>query len=271
LILNPSNKNYKRASEFDINKIELLISKLLDQNNEYIRKNKILFDKIKKISNREVATELKIAIKLSEEVNRQIESANKKIREVHLSQNQNTFTKEKTGLESVQKEEEYKIESFNFKKIGIIRTPYINDAPYQPVNEDRGIFYIEVDPKYKEGLNKLSKFNYIYVIYYIHLIKKKLSMTLSTPWTNNIRVGVFASRSPVRPNLIGLSVVRIKKIKKNRIFTSGLDVFDGTPLIDLKPYVKDLDSKPDANYGWIADIDDYEHLLLHIKGIPHNY
>jgi len=50
-----------------------------------------------------------------------------------------------------------------------------------------------------------------------------------------------------------------------------LDVFDRTPLLDIKPYIKDLDSKPDANYGWIEKIDDYEHLLLHIKGVPHSY
>jgi tRNA (adenine37-N6)-methyltransferase len=168
-------------------------------------------------------------------------------------------------------EEKYNTESFNFKKIGIIRTPYRNDAPYQPVYEDKGTFYIEVDTQYAMGLKKLSKFHYVYVIYYMNMVKKKLSMTLSIPWIDSIRVGVFASRSPVRPNPIGLSIVRIKKIKKNKIFTSGLDVFDGTPLLDLKPYVKDLDSKSDANYGWVTDIDDYDHLIQHIKGIPHDY
>ncbi len=174
---------------------------------------------------------------------------------------------------SVKKEKVYhEPESFNFKQIGIIRTPYIDNAPYQPVDEDKGTFCIEVDSQYIKGLNKLSKFRYIYVLYCIHRINRKLSMNVSTPWNEGgKRVGVFASRSPVRPNPIGLSVVSIKKIKDNKIFTSGLDVFDGTPLLDLKPYVKDLDSKPDANYGWIADINDYEHLTLHIRGIPHNH
>jgi len=82
---------------------------------------------------------------------------------------------------------------------------------------------------------------------------------------------VFASRSPVRPNCIGLSIVRIKRIINNEILTSGLDVFDGTPLLDIKPYIKDLDVKIDANYGWIEEIGDREHLFLHIKGIPHDY
>ena len=98
-----------------------------------------------------------------------------------------------------------------------------------------------------------------------------MSMTVSPPWTGGARVGVFASRSPVRPNSIGLSIVRIKKIIDNKVFTSGLDVFDGTPLLDIKPYIKDLDSKSDANYGWIKEIDGDEHLHLHIKGIPHDY
>jgi len=62
-----------------------------------------------------------------------------------------------------------------------------------------------------------------------------------------------------------------KRIVNSKIFTSGLDVFDKTPLLDIKPYIKDLDSKSDANHGWVADIDDYKHLLLHIKGIPHTY
>ena len=48
-------------------------------------------------------------------------------------------------------------------------------------------------------------------------------------------------------------------------------MFDGTPLLDIKPYIKDLDTKDDANYGWIEDMDDREHLLLHIRGIPHDY
>ncbi len=182
-----------------------------------------------------------------------------------------TLKENKSQPEPGKKTPGYKPKSFKFRQIGIIKTPYIDSAPYQPVREDKGEFCIEVDPQYINGLNKLAKFHYIYAMYYIHRIKKKLSMTVPAPWTDNTRVGVFASRSPIRPNSIGLSVVRIKKIINNSIFTSGLDVFDGTPLLDIKPYVKDLDSKIDSNYGWISDINDYKHLLLHIKGIPHNY
>jgi len=160
---------------------------------------------------------------------------------------------------------------FKFKQIGVIRTPYTDNAPYQPLDKDEGDFRITVDSKYADGLYKLDKFHYIYVIYFIHHIQQKLSMEVSPPWTDGMKIGVFASRSPVRPNPIGLSIVRIKHIVDNEIHTSGLDVFDGTPLLDIKPYIKDLDAKTDANYGWINEIENREHLLLHIKGIPHDY
>ena len=139
--------------------------------------------------------------------------------------------------------------SYNLKQIGIIRTPYNDNAPYQPVEEDEGDFRVVVEPQYTEGLYKLAEFRYVYVIYFIHRIRQKLSMEVSPPWTDGMKVGVFASRSSVRPNPIGLSIVRIKHIVDNEIHTSGLDVFDGTPLLDIRPYIKDLDAKIDANYG----------------------
>jgi len=161
--------------------------------------------------------------------------------------------------------------TIKFKPIGVIRTPYVDAAPYQPVDADEGDFRIIVKPKYAEGLYKLADFRYIYVIYHIHLITRKPRMIVAPSWAAGLEVGLFASRSPVRPNPIGLSVVRIKKIIDNEIYTSGLDAFDGTPLLDLKPYINELDSKADANYGWLDEVEDKEHLLLHIKGIPHDY
>jgi tRNA (adenine37-N6)-methyltransferase len=161
--------------------------------------------------------------------------------------------------------------NFYFRRIGVIHTPYKSNAPYQPVENDEGDFRIMVEPQYASGLFKLSEFRYIYVLYYTHLIRQKPSMIVSPPWTGGLKVGLFASRSPVRPNGIGLSIVRLKKISNNEIITSGMDVFDETPVLDIKPYIKDLDSKAEANYGWLEEMDDYEHLLLHIKGIPHDY
>ena len=158
-----------------------------------------------------------------------------------------------------------------FKAIGVIHTPYTDTAPYQPIADDEGKFFIEVYSKYSKGLFELDSFRYMYVIYYIHRLNQRVAMEVSPPWTQGLQIGLFASRSPLRPNPIGLSIAKIETIDKNKIFTSGLDVFDGTPLLDIKPYVKDLDSKCDANYGWIDRLGDLKHLALHIQGIPHNY
>ena len=263
--------NDQKKVEHDIKKLKLLMSYWVNHNNEHIRDNEIWFHRIENMGLKKVASELRKVIELSKEANEHIELANKKLKEDYVPKTKKILKKNKLQLKSGKARAEYEYNSFKFRQIGIIRTPYTDNAPYQPIQEDEGDFCIEVDPQYVNGLHKLAKFHYIYVIYYIHRIKKKLSMTVSTPWTDGTKVGVFASRSPVRPNPIGVSIVRIKSIKNNKIFTSGLDVFNETPLLDIKPYIKDLDSKSDANYGWVEEMDDYGHLLLHIKGIPHNY
>ncbi len=161
--------------------------------------------------------------------------------------------------------------TYNLKQIGIIRTPYENSAPYQPLQNDENEFILILDEKYKDGLKELDKFSFIYIIYYMHKIKKEPKMLITPPWAENKTVGLFASRSPVRPNPIGISIVEIKKIIDNKIYTSGLDAFNNTPLLDIKPYINDLDKKSNAGYGWILDTNNEEHLNLHIKGIPHNH
>ena len=158
--------------------------------------------------------------------------------------------------------------NFNLKKIGTIHTPYRFFAPYQPRENDEGEFIIEVEPAYEAGLKRLEEFRYIYVLYYLHQRRGPVSLKVQSPWSNE-EVGLFASRSSHRPNPLGLSVVKLIKRRKNKLFTSGLDVFDGTPLLDLKPYLQELDAKADADYGWLTGEEGRNHLLLHIKGIPH--
>lgn len=169
------------------------------------------------------------------------------------------------------KRQNLKEAGIQFKQIGTIRTPYCNNAPYQPVDAEGDDFSITIHRDYVDGLNDLSKFSYAYVLFYAHKAEGKAEMVVSPPWAKGKKVGLFSSRSPSRPNPIGLSVVRIKEIRENVVFISGIDVFDRTPLLDIKPYIKDLDSKSDANYGWLDELDDKEHLTLHIKGIPHEH
>ena len=163
------------------------------------------------------------------------------------------------------------MEQINYQPIGFIRTPYQNSAPYQPVDGDEQEFFLELQPEYATGLKDLDSFTYIYVLYHIDRLNGAAQMTVTPPWTKGQQIGLFASRSPLRPNPVGLSVVRIKKIVNCRVYTSGLDVFNDTPLLDIKPYINDLDSKCDANNGWVQMIDEDDHLALHIQGLPHDY
>jgi len=159
-----------------------------------------------------------------------------------------------------------------FRSIGILRTPYIQNAPYQPVANDNGEFKLILEEPYTSGLKLIESFKYIYIIYALDKLKiQTKEMLLRPPWAPQMEIGVFASRSPNRPNAIGLSIVEIKKIQKNIIYISGIDAFDGTPVLDIKPYLNVLDAKCDANFGWVSETGDANHLALHIKGLPHEH
>ncbi len=157
--------------------------------------------------------------------------------------------------------------------IGVIHTPYKpgHFAPFQPLEREEGEARIKLFPEYVDGLRSLEKFNYIYVLYYMDKNEQEWTEEVRPPWAKGHSVGLFASRSPNRPNRIGLSIVRLRKLEEDTITTSAMDVFDHTPLLDLKPYIKGLDSKPGANYGWIEELDGHDHLMEHVRGIPHDH
>ena len=137
-----------------------------------------------------------------------------------------------------------------FRPIGWIRTPYKDNPPNQPDPEVEGEFRIDLDPDLTDGLYKLESFHYIYVLFYQNRPDKPVSLRVRPPGGGGVEVGLFASRSPRRPNPIGISTVRLKRIEDNRLYISGIDVLDRTPLLDIKPYLKKLDAKEDADNGW---------------------
>ena len=163
--------------------------------------------------------------------------------------------------------------TYSVRPIGTIRTPYVDWAPHQPVERDTepGRFRIDVDPQYESGLDQLDRFSHIYVISLLDRVSDEISPTVSPPWAKGLEVGLFASRTPRRPNPIGLHVVRLLRREGRVLHISPIDCLDGTPLLDLKPYIQGLDTKDDANYGWIEDLDDPEHLVQHLRGAPHDH
>jgi tRNA-Thr(GGU) m(6)t(6)A37 methyltransferase TsaA len=256
----------------DIQKLKRLLPYWLSHNAEHLLDYEKWRSKAESTGLSHVGFELKAVVELSKEANRHMERACALMEGENATESVEKPGKGKDGApggEIIRPDE--RGADYPLRSIGVIRTPYVDHAPYQPVTEDEGEFRICVDPVYADGLKDLDRFRYIYVIYFVHRVRRKVSMSVSPHWTPGSKVGLFASRSPVRPNRLGLSVVQLRRISGNEIFTSGLDVFDGTPLLDIKPYIQELDSKSDANFGWLEDFDDREHLMLHIKGIPHDY
>jgi tRNA-Thr(GGU) m(6)t(6)A37 methyltransferase TsaA len=137
-----------------------------------------------------------------------------------------------------------------YNPIGTIHSPLkkSSKAPIQPVCASHTEGTVEVFPRYAPGLKGLSGFSHIFLIYHFHLARRT-SLTVK-PFLDNIEHGVFATRAPVRPNPIGISVVRLRKIRGTTIWVQDLDVLDGTPLLDIKPYVPQFDARRATRIGW---------------------
>jgi tRNA (adenine37-N6)-methyltransferase len=137
-----------------------------------------------------------------------------------------------------------------YAPIGFFKTPFteVKGMPIQPIGANDVEGSIEVLPEYSEGLKDLEGFSHVYVLYHLHKIVGFDLMV--KPFLDNDRHGIFATRSPKRPNSIGLSVMRLKGIAGNSVFLEGIDVLDRTPVIDIKPYVADFDSCDADRFGW---------------------
>ena len=142
-----------------------------------------------------------------------------------------------------------------FKSIGIIHSPFKNleGMPIQPIGA-RGIKgEINLNNEYKDGLKDLEGFSHIILIYHLHLSKGH-QLTVK-PFLDNEKRGIFATRAPKRPNPIGISVVRLEKINGSKLYISDVDIVDGTPLLDIKPYVPNFDrhNGDEIKIGWFED------------------
>ena len=140
-----------------------------------------------------------------------------------------------------------------YKPIGIIHSPFKNltGIPRQAAGTPDITAKIEIFDEYIDGLMDLDGFSHIVVIFHLHLVKKG-SLKASPPWDNREH-GVFATRSPHRPNPIGVSVVRLKNIDRNILNISGVDMADGTPILDIKPYIPALNPTKAVRIGWLKD------------------
>jgi len=135
--------------------------------------------------------------------------------------------------------------------IGIIHSPYkqIKDMPIQGKFKPGIKAWIELKEEYSAGLKDLGDFSHAIIIYYFH--KSEKIEIQGKPFLEDNKHGIFAIRSPHRPNHIGLSVIKIEKIEDNKLHFSEVDVLDGTPVLDIKPYVRHFDARDNVVSGWL--------------------
>lgn len=143
------------------------------------------------------------------------------------------------------------MQTIQFQPIGEIRTPFktIEDMPIQPTGARNVKGRVMVRPEYDAGLEDIEGFSHLVLIYQFHLsagFRLKVK-----PFLDDRQRGVFATRAPRRPNPIGLSVVSLERRKDAVLYIGGIDVIDGTPLLDIKPYVPAFDTPRVARVGWL--------------------
>ena len=143
------------------------------------------------------------------------------------------------------------MEEIRYKPIGVIHSPFREPkgTPIQSTAAKDIDGKIEVFPEFAGGIEDLEGFSHIILIFHFHLSNKP-SLKVK-PYMDDKTHGVFATRAPSRPNPIGVSIVRLMKIEENILYVKDLDVVDGTPLLDIKPYVAEFDIKTVDKIGWL--------------------
>lgn len=142
--------------------------------------------------------------------------------------------------------------SVEYQSIGIVHSPFKTPegTPIQSGASGGNAFAtIEIFPEFAEGLKDLGGFSHIYVLFHLHLAKSK--SLIVTPFLDTKKHGIFATRSPGRPNTIGLSVVCLEKVEGNILHIRNVDILDGSPVLDIKPYLPQFDVFETTKNGWL--------------------
>jgi len=137
-----------------------------------------------------------------------------------------------------------------YRPIGVIRTDHVvaGATPIQPAYAKGCRGRVEILPAFAEGLRDLEGFSHIYLIYHFH--QAGTARLTVKPFLQDVERGVFATRAPCRPNALGLSVVELVNREGNVLHLNGVDILDGTPLLDIKPFVSRFDRIQSVRDGW---------------------
>ena len=138
-----------------------------------------------------------------------------------------------------------------FRSIGVIHTPFrgLESMPIQPVGALNVRGTVNIFPEYAEGLRDVDGFSHVMLLYHFHQAAD--AKLVVTPFMDSQPRGVFATRAPTRPNPIGLSVVKLLTVEGRTLHVENVDMLNGTPLLDIKPYVPDFDDHRADRVGWL--------------------
>ncbi len=143
-----------------------------------------------------------------------------------------------------------------YRPIGVIRSEHIaeEDTPIQPAYAESCEGRVEILPEFADGLRDLEGFSHLYLIYHLH--RAAPARLIVKPFLQDVERGVFATRGPWRPNPIGLSIVRLLRREGNVLHVLGVDILDGTPLLDIKPYTAKFDVWKTTRNGWQDEVEE---------------
>jgi len=150
------------------------------------------------------------------------------------------------------------IPEITYKPIGIIKTPFttVSDMPIQPSGAQNIQGTIELNSDLTAGLIDIEGFSHLILLYHFHLIKSYKLYVI--PFMDNKPHGIFATRAPIRPNPIGISIVKLLKVEDNILYIEDVDMINESPLLDIKPFFPNYDNRHEVKYGWLeskGDID----------------
>ncbi len=142
-------------------------------------------------------------------------------------------------------------QDIRYHPIGVVHSPFTQQqgTPIQPSRAGDASGTVEIYPEFTEGLADLCGFSHIILLCHLHLSTGYRLKVV--PYLDTELRGVFATRAPKRPNPIGLSIVRLVSVEDRVLSIAGLDLLDGTPVLDIKPYVGEFDQVTDARFGWL--------------------
>ena len=146
--------------------------------------------------------------------------------------------------------------AISYMPIGVIHSEHVvaEKTPIQPVYATGCKGWADVFPEYADGLRDLEGFSHIYLVYHLH--RAGAARLVVKPFLQDRERGVFATRAPCRPNAIGLSIVELVRLDGNVLHLDGVDILDGTPLLDIKPYTAKFDRVETARNGWQDEVDE---------------